>query len=264
MDALATDVRGSARGIAIAQACWRNDTINTLDAPNYFCDGTCEGNVPGAGISFNCSSTTQALDLFTGNGTIIFSINMTMSQNSTGAPLILLTTLHSSAIDDNCTATLTIDTCKIEASIVEYPITIRNSTVTLNSDKLNNPTTLSTYVYPGDLPTAAPDTPAGTLQGLNDFLGYYLTTNTTVVNAKTYSGYSMLADMFYQPEPSSYDDYTFNTCHLKWSSPTRFVLNYMQEFMFRAALRASNNTEFQTFTGYSSTYNVQTSLPIRI
>ena len=244
------DLRGSARGIATAQAWWWNDTMKTLDARGYFCDGMCEGNVLGAGISYKCSSSTRTLDLFTGNGTVIFAINMTMSwQNSTGTPSLRLTTLHSSAIDDNCTSTLTIDTCNIEAGIVEYPITIQNSTVTLNLDRLNNSTVLSTYVYPGDLYTAEPGTPAGTLQGLNDFIGYYLTTATTLTtNPSVYSGYSMLADMFYQSEPSSYDNYTFSTCHLKWSSPTQFVLNSMQDFMFRAALRASNNTEVQTFT----------------
>ena len=247
INASAANMRGSAHGIATAQSLWRNDTIQSLDAPGYYCDGTCEGNVPGAGISYICSSTTQALDLLTGKGTVVFAINTTISQNSTGAPLLRLTTVHSSAIDDNCTATLTIDTCDIEAGIVEYPITIQNSTVTLNSDELNNATVLSKYVCPGDLHTAAPETPAGILQGLHGFLGHYLKTNSTVVKPSVYSGFSMLPDMFYQTEPSSYSDYTFKTCHLKWSSPTKFVLNSMQDFMFRAAFRASNGTEVQTF-----------------
>jgi hypothetical protein len=249
VNASSGSVIGSRNGLATAQAWWRNDTITTLNAPGYYCDGTCEGNVQGAGISYNCSSTTQALDLSTGEGKVIFAINTTMSQNSTGAPFLLLTTLHSSAVDDSCIATLTIDTCNIEAGVVEYPVTIQNSTVTLNYDKLNHVTVLSTHVYPGDLPTAAPFSLAGTLQGLNDFYGYYLFATTTVATESTYSGSSMLADMFFDADPSSFDNHTLQTCGLKWASPTEYVLNSMQDFMFRAAMRASNSTaEVQTFT----------------
>lgn len=238
----------SSDALATAQAWWYNDTMYSLDAPGYYCDGTCQGNVPGAGIVYNCSSTTQPLNLMTGNGTVIFAINTTMSQDTAGAPFLLLTTLYSSDVDDNCTATLTIDTCNIEAGIVQYPVILQNSTITLDSGKLDNVTALATYVYPGDLPTATEGTPAGTLQGLNDFFGFYLFATTSVLNPSSYTGSSMLADMFYKAEPSGYDNYTWENCHLKWSSPTSYVLNTMQNFMFRAALLASNGTASQTFT----------------
>jgi hypothetical protein len=58
----------------------------------------------------------------------------------------------------------------------------------------------------------------------------------------------MIADLFFDPESSSYDNHTFATCGLKWSSPTEYVLDSMHDFMFRAALRAGNATETQTFT----------------
>jgi hypothetical protein len=57
----------------------------------------------------------------------------------------------------------------------------------------------------------------------------------------------MLADMFYHANASSYDNFTFSTCALTWSSPTSYVLNSMQNFLFCAALRASNSTEVQAF-----------------
>lgn len=238
----------SSVALATAQAWWRKDMINTLDAPGYYCDGTCEGNVPGAGMSYNCSSTTQPLDLYTGAGTTIFAINTTIEQDSTGAPFLLLTTLHSSAVDDNCTATLTIDSCQIQAGVVQYPVVIQNSTVTLDTAKLRNITLLSTYAYPGDLPSATPGTPSGTLQTLNDFYGYYFGTHTEVYSPHQYTGNSMLADMFYNANPSSYDNLTYSTCHLSWSSPTSYVLGSLQDFLFRAALRsASNGTDIQAF-----------------
>ena len=120
-------------------------------------------------MSYNCSSTTQSLNLYTGAGTIIFAINTTIGQDSTGAPFLLLTTLYSSAVDDTCTATLTVDSCQIEAGVVQYPVVIQNSTVALNTAKLSNITLLSRYSYPGDLPSATPGTPSGTLQTLNNY-----------------------------------------------------------------------------------------------
>ena len=87
-------LNSSTAALLTAQAWWRNSTINTVDAPGYHCDGTCEGIVPGAGMSYNCSSTTQSLNLYTGAGTIIFAINTTIEQDSTGAPFLLLTTLY--------------------------------------------------------------------------------------------------------------------------------------------------------------------------
>ena len=238
---------GSLEALATAQAWWHNDTINTLNTPGYFCEGICEGNVPGAGISYNCSSATQLLNLYTAKGTIIFSINTTITQDSNSTPFLLLTTLHSSAVDNNCTATLTIDTCHIYSGTVEYPVILQNSTITLDSNKLNNITVLSTYIDPGDLPTAMQGTPAGTLQGVKDFYGFYLGTSTSVLNPSQYIGSSMLADMFYHADASSYDNFTFSTCVLTWSNPTDYVLNSMQNFLFHAALHASNSTEVQEF-----------------
>lgn len=243
--------RGAAtnQAIAIVQDWWHNTTIHSLDAPGYSCNGTCEGNVRGAGISYNCSSTTQSLNLITGIGSVVFAINTTMLQNSTGAPFLRLTTLHSSSIDDTCTATLTIDNCDIQAAIVNYPVIIQNSTITLNPNKLNNSTSaISTYIYPGDSPTLT-DAQVGTLRGLQFSFGFYLFTNSSVRTPVDYfnSVANMNADMFYQTEPSSYNNFTYTTCPLQWFSPTSFVLNSMQNFMFRAALRASNHTDVQSF-----------------
>ena len=247
-------VIGSRFGLSTVQAWWRNDTITSRDISGYYCNGTCEGKVQGAGIRYNCSSTTEALDLSTSknDGSVIFAINSTMSQNLTGAPFLLLTTLYSSAVNDSCVATLSIDTCSIEASVVEYPVIIQNSTITLNYGELQNMTVVSTYTSAGDLPTASENAGAGPLVGLNNFYGYYLYANVTEVfdtalNKSTYSGPSMIADLFFVPESSSYDKHTFATCGLKWNSPTEYVLNSMHDFMFRAALRASNGTVVQTF-----------------
>jgi len=246
---------GSRLGLSDVQQWWRNDTILTRKEDGYNCNGTCEGTVKGAGICYHCSSTTEYLDLSTTetDGSIVFAINSTMAQNATGVPFLRLTTLYSSDVNDSCIATLTVDTCDIGAAVVEYPITIQNSTVLLNRGELQNMTVVSTYISAGDLPTAPRNAGAGPLAGLNNFFGYYLYANVTEMydpdlNKSTYSGPSMIADLFFQPESSSYSAYTFSKCGLKWSSPTEYVLNSMHDFMFRAALRAGNSIEAQTFT----------------
>jgi hypothetical protein len=240
-----SSIVGSSNGIQVTSAWWRKATI-TVRSPRSYCDGTCEGNVPGAGITYNCSSTTRALDLLTGYGATLFEINTTMSQNSTGAPFLLLTTLYSSAIDDNCTATLTVDTCKIEAAIIEYPVTLQNSTVTLNSDKLKSSRVRSTYTDRGDLPTARQGSLAGVLRGLNHF-SIFFSARTSSSSPSSFQG-DVIAKMFVQTDPKVYTDFTYENCALKWSSPTDYVLDSMQDFMFRAALRAAKRTDSQTFS----------------
>jgi hypothetical protein len=62
-----------------------------------------------------------------------------------------------------------------------------------------------------------------------------------------YLGFSTIADMFFDADPSSYGNYTYAKCNLKWSRPTDYVLNSMHDFMFRSAVAAGNGTEPQIF-----------------
>jgi hypothetical protein len=245
---------GSRNGLSDIQQWYWNDTMTTHNKDGYSCNGTCEGYVKGAGINVRCSSTTQYLDLSTNvsDGSVIFAINSTMTENATSVPFLLLTTLYSSDVNDSCMATLTVDTCDIDAAVVEYPVIIQNSTVSLRTDELQSMKVVSTYVSAGDLPTAPQNAGAGPLAGLNNFFGYYLNANITEVfdvylNKSVYDGTSLITDLFFQPEATSYDNKTFSRCGLKWSSPTKYVLNSMHEFMFRAALRVGNGTEPQSF-----------------
>jgi len=246
---------GSRNGLSTYQEWYWNDTMSSHDSPDYYCNGTCKGKVSGAGITYNCSSTTIPLDL-TGNGVVIFSINWTMNETAAGEPFLLLKTLHSSAVDDSCIATLIIDTCNISAAIVKYPITVTNTTVALtNTNELESMDVVSTFVSEGDLLTAPEGTGAGPLQGLYNFFGYYMVSNVVEQretwyedNVTIYSGGSEIADLFFNSQASSYDNYTMTHCGLKWSSPTQYVLNSLNNFMFRAALRAGNGTNVQSFT----------------
>jgi hypothetical protein len=148
-------------------------------------------------------------------------------------------------------ATINVDTCSIDAAVVEYPILIQNTTVT--REKLPNITVVSTYISAGDLPTASAGQGAGPLEGLNDFLGFYLESSTTLIidpsrDRSIYSGGSLFADLFFIPEISNYDDSIPRSCVLEFSSPTEYVLDSMYDFMFRASLQASTATDVQTFS----------------
>ena len=152
-DASVFTIIRSRQGLSTMQGLYWNETITTSTKQGYFCDGTCEGQVRGAGISYSCTSTEKTLDISTtdNNGATVFMINTTVTESSTAVPSIILTVLHSSALSDSCVATLTIDTCNIEAAIVQYPVIIQNATVLLNQAKLQHIPVLSTYISRGDL-----------------------------------------------------------------------------------------------------------------
>lgn len=254
------NIIGSRNGIATIQEWWKNATIWTSTSNNTGsqCYGTCEGTVQGTGIAYTCTSTLLALNLSQQEnvGSTLFAINTAMVANETGAPVLALTTLYTSAIDNSCMATLNITTCNIEAAIVEYPVVIQNNTVTLDMEKLHSATIVSKFVSEGDLPTATPGSGSGPLQGLDDFFGYYLWANTTLAfttrNTSTYTnlqgGGNMIPDLFFVPESTHYDPSILRKCGLKWSSPTQFVLDSMSDWLFRASLSSSNGTNSQTFS----------------
>jgi hypothetical protein len=249
---------GSRDGLSTVQEWWKNATIESSSAnrTGTQCDGTCQGNVQGTGIAYSCTSTTTALHFSAQEnvGAVLFAINTTMATNSTGAPILVLTTVFSSAINDSCMGTLNISTCSIEAAVVEYPIIMQNNTVTLNASSLPTTSVVSIYTSAGDLPTAAEGTGAGPLEGLNDFLGYYLAANATLLidqsrNISLYAGGGeLIPDLFFLPSASNYDGSILHKCGLEWADPTPYVLDSMQNFLFRASISASSESDAQTFS----------------
>jgi hypothetical protein len=71
---------GGPHSLAAAQGWWSNSTITSYNEPGYYCNGTCTGKVPGAGISLDCNSTTETRNLLasTSHDSIIFAINTTL------------------------------------------------------------------------------------------------------------------------------------------------------------------------------------------
>jgi hypothetical protein len=235
----ATSIVGSRNVLLVSQAWW---SAKPIVVPDSSCHGTCTGKVRGAGIRSNCSSTTQAigslLDKAT-NGAVLFEIATSMSSDSTGMPFLLLTTKYTSAIDNDCFADLTTDTCRIEAGIVEYPITLLNTTISFDPDSLNF---LSTYP---DSTNTTEGSLAGTLQGLDQF-AYDFNGLATLSGSAIFTP-DLMAKMFIQTNLSAYTSFVSDNCALVWIRPTDFVLKYMHDFMFRASLSAANDTDSQSF-----------------
>jgi hypothetical protein len=181
--------------------------------------------------------TTQAIRSLTDdaiNGAVLFEI-------ATGlyTPFLLLVTKYTSAIDNDCFANLTTDTCRIEVGIVEYPVTLSNTTISLDPQGINFVSTHPDSDY------ATERSPAGTLQGLDHFVDD-LCDLAQLPGSSEFTG-GLMARMFSQTDSSAYSNFVFDHCPLKWIGPTDFVLNAMQDLMFRASSRPANDTDSQPF-----------------
>jgi hypothetical protein len=220
---------------------WRNDTIVTLNQSGYFCDGTCEGIVTGAGVSYNCTSVKKTVDLSKDDsGTVLFATNSTMHESSTGNPILLLTVLYISAIDDNCHAEEVVQQCWVMAAQSKYPLIIRNDTITFDQGKLLSMEIASIYNSPGDLLNTSRGTGLGPLKGLHSFLHDLFFSRATLrfrtsTNAWFYDGPGTLQDLFYEGHSKSPRSENC-TLNWKWSSPVEYLLKASVEFMFLTSL----------------------------
>ena len=251
-NATAQEYIGLPAGMLVNQGWWLNETMVTSNATGFQCDGVCKGNVQGTGLKVKCNSTTTILDLVAPEnmGSAIFEIETTPTVSANGAPILVLKTVHPATLDDSCKATLTVDTCIFEAALVEYPIVIQGTAITLDPDLLDNMTILSDYTAPGDVPTGEVGQKAGPLQSINDFF-YYVSVDAVlqsspVSNGSIYSG-GFMADLFYQADESYYSESIVGKCRLLFSSPTSYATRFMHEFLFRTLLLASTDTDIQTF-----------------
>lgn len=247
-------IYGNRTNMTPAQQWWLNSTItipsSTESAP--LCDGTCQGKVKGIGFSYDCNSTRMEMDYLSAEnkGKYIFSINTTLAANETGAPVLRLTTLFASELDTTCMATLTLRICDLQAAVVEYPVIIQNNTVSLDKNSLDPPSIVRTYVSDGDLPTAQEGQPAGPLEGLKASMGNYLATNISLVVYPTFAleTGNLIGDMFFLADASDYNQSIFHVCGLKWADPTQYVLDSMQEYLFRTSIDASTDADLQNFS----------------
>ncbi|KAK4161705.1 hypothetical protein QBC43DRAFT_302685 [Cladorrhinum sp. PSN259] len=264
-------VFGHRRAISVASQWFRNDTIPVPDTEGYSCPlGSCSGVVRGAGLAYNCSTATSALDMSSNNRGAVLPVFLVQAAMSNTAPSLNLTTWYVSSLEGDCQATLTTTICNISAAVVEYPITITNNTAVLRLNDLgsmniisaNDNNSLAAFST-GDKPKIDGVTGGGRLEGagvgpmggLMDFMSDYLQENatarwTTAVTRWLFSGPGPgpLGDVFFKAEPwDSTTNHSLITCGLIWEDPTNYVLTSLHEYMFRVAHKVGEGLERQSF-----------------
>lgn len=252
---------GFRKGITQVQQNFRNTTMHTRDSPGYTCEGTCHGAVQGAGLSHRRSATTKYLEMNSTatNDFTVFAINATMlvngaplpvpfygngSFNTNDMPSLRLLVLHVSSVMNRCISTITIDTYDFSAAVVEYPVTVQNSTISLRLEELTSMHEVSTSSTPNGLSTTPNGTAAGLLGSLRTMIDGNYATNTTKLfktssNTTVYGGDgSALPDKFLLPESPNFADCSpTHKCAVTWGSPTEYVLRERHTFVLRSALR---------------------------
>ncbi|KAK4231910.1 hypothetical protein QBC38DRAFT_450764 [Podospora fimiseda] len=260
------------RSIALTSQWFRNDTIPVPNTEGYSCPGgSCSGLVRGAGLAYNCSTSNSTFDMSSRNlnaTPTVFYIQAKMFQTS---PSLNLTTSWISGLEGDCQATITTTMCNITAAVVEYPITIANSTAVLRLNDLKsmniisaNDNTTSASFATGDKPIEPGVRPEGSgvgpMAGLMDFVTDWVQSNstarwTTTVSRWLYSGPGPgpLGDVFFKAEPwDSTTNHSLTTCGLIWDDPTDYVISSMHEYMFRVAHRVGEGLERQSFVAERS------------
>jgi hypothetical protein len=224
-------------------------TATKLDEA-YLCPGVCTGDVFGAGIIWNFSTTTDSLVLDDPerNGSLAFATNFDRFDSEWGYPTLRVISKYVTAVNDSCGATITIDTYNISMSTIRYPVTIINQTITLNMSQLHQVSINQTYnplKSTGDSNSTKPDWGAGPLAALDGFANAYFLSNATVNYNGTTRIYDvdmngMLARLYYDTNDTHYNAIT--TCAHQFSSPTDDILNALHEITFRTALQSNNGT----------------------
>lgn len=255
------DVSNS-NGIFLLQSWYFNDTLETLPDSGFSCkgNGTCSVNIPAAGLNYGCDSTTQTLNLLDPQNldTIVFNISTYMNYDF-GQPMLFLSTMYLSSVDGSCMGTITTDTCNIIPATVEYPISIQNTTISLNYDNLlTNRSVVSNYTSPGDKANLPYDTPSGPLTGLNALMGTYLETTAVLVSPRIYDRNNSISDLFFDNFQPELTPYARDNCGLRWDSPTDYIISQIFTFMFLSAFQAGlnesyfSNSDLQNFTAHFS------------
>jgi hypothetical protein len=252
---------GGPNGLAAAQGWWSNSTMRTTNEPGHSCNRTCSGTVAGAGVSVVCEPPSAIpLDILasvsesaaSGDSSqypVIFALNSTLLDDDDGERALLVTTLHSSSLNESCIATLTKNICKFKAAVVNYPIVITGDVITLQQEKLEAVTVESIFTSDGDLSSASRGTGIGPLAGISTFLTNNYMLSETYLKPSSADGHPVfdasgwVTDMHYVADPSQYPSpQIYAKCRMMWRSPKKYVIDSIYDFMFRAAIAAGNNT----------------------
>jgi len=253
---------GGRKARSQVQQWYLNGTITQPDSEGYRCDGgTCLGHVRGAGFTHACDSSNSLLDMSnnaSAHMATVFYLNAERILNGTGQTVLQVTFSYVSQVEDGCQATINTTVCNITAAIIEYPVSIMNSTLSLRLSEFFTaapPRVLSPVESEGDRRDAPVGAGVGPLAGLHNFVDNHFYDNATIkFNNDSHRwlyngpGPGLLADVFFHAEPWDYSNHSLSTCgQLFWASPVEHVLTAMYDLMFRVAMRVGVDSERQSF-----------------
>ncbi|KAF2450875.1 hypothetical protein P171DRAFT_148098 [Karstenula rhodostoma CBS 690.94] len=235
----------SKNGISTSQAAFFGEDITTSNTTNHLCpnSGTCRGLVKAAGLNLwntTTSTTLNLLDSANSNGTL-FSIDLSINSDF-GVPILLLETRFVSEIDDNCIATVTVETYGMIPATMHYPITIQSNRIL--------PDILSVIEDPVIISNSSDaNGTSSVLQGLLDALRpiYVSKSVLDLPKEEKPAGYApavgkdlngFYPDMFANTgvfAGSKYPENVVKYCPLLWEPPTKYVMSQILGYTFRTA-----------------------------
>jgi hypothetical protein len=241
--------------LSALQSWKQNKTMSTKDHGGFWCDGTCDGLVPGIGFAVLCDPPTlSTMDMLStaNQGAIGFSVQYQNEvDKQANISMFHVTSRFISNITDPCIATITSQRCSVQLATVLHPIRIQNSSITISNHKPRKIVATSN--------TSAADLldhgygPAGPLWGLMTFGTSELSANGTITVG---SGSFIVHDntdilgRFEVLDPEMYSEYSRDNCALQWTDPMPYILESMDEFFFRVALAAGRGS---SVSGISNT-----------
>ncbi|KAF2691038.1 hypothetical protein K458DRAFT_483143 [Lentithecium fluviatile CBS 122367] len=209
------------------------------------CNGTCTGEVVGPGITVNCSSARQYVDLTGLSNTAATAFDLTFNRtlDSENFAVMDMRLQFISTVDSLCNATVVIQSCTIRTAQVAYSVAITNNTVSLS---YGEPLVVGNLTSVGDSVDTRDGLPAGTLAALDYFAYYYLQSNGTVGHNATENlywnepGHGTLSLEYQDYDPSHFDNNA--QCAFQWVDATHDIVASLHEVIFRMAVAVSDGS----------------------
>ncbi|KAH7066364.1 hypothetical protein BKA63DRAFT_571733 [Paraphoma chrysanthemicola] len=226
-----------------AQICPRN---TTRTCGGFACpvNSTCEMVVPSAGITYNCSTAQEVVNLPDHIGKSVFQIKIRLAEPPRD-PGLWLYTEYLADVNHSCSGVLRSNLCFIQAAVVDTPVTLEWSEVTLKS----KPIMRSSYNSTGDLYQVPTGTPAGPLSGIQRTIGHLFDAESTLEKMNIVNS-DNIATIFWDPLSNPRD------CGHDYIDPTEYVLDVMGNFMYYASFataRASGGAFDRSVTAEKTT-----------
>jgi hypothetical protein len=242
-----------------------NNITTSLD-DGFYCkgNGICSGNVYGAGFNYACTQDNRTMDLRPRNeNETVFKIDFDLVTDF-GPPMLHILIDHVSTVDDDCTGTITTDSCYLIPATVRYPIRIVDTTINLDFDAhLADTFIVRNYTSEADIPPKKGEDlsrPTGPLKGTLDFLRIMFASEAILSHEGDKLGWRPpdiphLVDTWtiLYADGAAKEKYP-PRCPIAFNPPTKDILVSATDYMFRSAYAAATRDE-QNLQRFDATFS---------